>query len=201
MYPSRFAATLTAVILSVAPWAATAQNQSEGYKFLEAVRGEKITEVEEALNKPGSVVINAKDVAKGDTALHIVVDTGNAQYLGYLLGRGAAPNVRNNAGIAPIVMAANKGRADLVALFVRYKANVNYGNSNGETALIAATRRRDLQLIRTLLDAGANPDQPDLLAGMSARDYAAQDTRSPAVARELADAPKQQKRAVAGPKF
>lgn len=192
-------ALIAAALLATVP--ATAQQQSEGYKFLEAVKGEKIDEINTMLNKPGSVVINTRNISDGNTALHLVVASGNAQYLAYLLSRGAVPNVRNNAGIAPIVLAANKGRADLVGLFLQYKANVNYGNSNGETALIAATRRRDLQLIRILLDAGANPDQPDLLAGMSARDYAAQDTRSPAVAKELADAPKQKKAAVAGPKF
>lgn len=195
---SRFA--VAAILLSLAP-AAQAQNQSEGYKFLEAVRGEKGNEVEEMLNKPGSVVINTRSISDGETALHVVVKSGNADYLPYLLSRGANPNVRDNAGNAPIVLAADKGRDDLVQAFIKYKANVNYGNSNGETALIVAVRRRNLPLIRTLLEAGANPDQPDLLAGMSARQYAAEDTRAPAVAKELANAAKKPTAAVSGPKF
>jgi ankyrin repeat protein len=191
---------LATILLSLAP-AAQAQNQSEGYKFLEAVRGEKGNEIEEMLNKPGSVVINTRSVTDGETPLHVVTKAGNADYLNYLLSRGANPNVRDNAGTAPLVLAADRGREDLVRAFIKYKANVNYGNSNGETALIKAVRRRDLALIRTLLEAGANPDQADLLAGMSARDYAAQDTRAPAVAKELAATPIKPKAAVSGPRF
>ena len=191
---------LTAALVLLAP-VAQAQNQSEGYKFLEAVRGEKGKEVEDMLNRPGSVVINTRSVTDGETALHVVTKSGNGDYLAYLLSRGANPNVRDNAGTAPLVLAADRGREDLVQTFIKYKANVNYGNSNGETALIVAVRRRNLPLIRTLLDAGANPDQADLLTGMSARAYAAQDTRTPAVARELEAAPKKPKAAVSGPKF
>ena len=195
-------ALFAAILLLAQP--ALAQNQSEGFKFLEAVKGDEpkdLQTMEELLNKPGSVVINARSITTGETALHVVVKTGKLDYLAYLLSRGANPNVRDNAGVAPIVLAAGRKRQDMVQKFITYKANVNYASSNGETALIAAVKARDLALIRMLLDAGANPDQADLLAGMSARDYATQDTRAPAVAKELAAAPKQAKRAVAGPKL
>lgn len=193
-------ATAAAFLLAV-PTLASAQQQSEGYKFLEAVKNEKGSDVEQALNKPGTTVINTRSVSTGETALHIVVENGSETYLTFLLQRGANPNVRDNAGNAPIVMAANKGRNDLVERFIAGKANVNYGNSNGETALIAAVRRRDLSMIQSLLAAGADPDQPDLLAGQSARDYAKLDTRSPAVAKALADAPKAKRAVVSGPKL
>ena len=48
----------------------------------------------------------------------------------------------------------------------------------GETALIVAVQQRQLPMVRTLLAAGANPDKADSAAGLSARDYAARDTRS-----------------------
>lgn len=192
---------LAAALIAALPGLASAQQQSEGYKFLEAVRNEKGSDVEELLSKPGTTVINARSATNGETALHVVIQNGSGVYLTYLLQHGANPNVRDNAGTAPIVLAATRGRNDLIDQLIAGKANVNYGNSNGETALIVAVRRRDLAMIHTLLAAGADPDQADLLSGQSARDYAKLDARSPAVAKELADAPKVKRAAVAGPKF
>ena len=62
-------------------------------------------------------------------------------------------------------------------------------------------QRRDSEMVRTLLKAGADPDQRDILAGRSARDYATQDLRNPLIAQMLAEAPKMTKKAVAGPKL
>lgn len=201
-FRSAFAAALLAVpLIAVAAAPAAAQQQSEGYKFLDAVKNEKGSDVEQMLNKPGTTVINTRSITTGETAMHIVVQNGSETYLSFLLAKGANPNVRDNVGNAPIVMAANRGRNDLVERLIAGKANVNFSNSNGETALIAAVRRRDLTMIQTLLAAGADPDQADLLAGQSARDYAKLDTRSPAVAKALADAPKAKRRAVSGPKL
>jgi ankyrin repeat protein len=48
----------------------------------------------------------------------------------------------------------------------------------GETALIIAVQQRQLPMVQMLLAAGANPDKTDNAAGLSARDYAARDSRS-----------------------
>ena len=81
------------------------------------------------------------------------------------------------------------------------KANTNLANASGETPLIIAVHRRDADMVRLLLAAGADPDQTDTLAGKSARDYAALDTRSTAISRQFADAPRKIKRSVAGPRL
>ena len=62
-------------------------------------------------------------------------------------------------------------------------------------------QRRDLGLVRTLLAAKADPDQRDIIAGLSARDYATRDTRTPALAKIFADTPKVNRASVAGPKL
>ncbi|WP_260597228.1 ankyrin repeat domain-containing protein [Sphingomonas endolithica] len=190
-----------AATLFILPVAAQAQGtQSEGYKFLEAVRSEKGNDIVEMLNKPGTTVINARSVTSGESALHIVVQNGNAEYLSFLLSRGANPNVRDNDGNTPLLLAAGKGRTDLVEKLLAGKANVNLGNASRETALIRAVQRRDLQMVQTLLTAGADADQVDL-SGTSARDYAKRDGRSPAIIKAIDEAPKKPKAAVAGPKF
>jgi hypothetical protein len=194
----RFLAPL-ALLLLAAP--AAAQQQSQSYKFLEAVRKADGSAVTSMLDQPGQTVINARDVTTGEGALHIVVKRGDATYARFLLARGADANLRDGRGETPLLLAIQFGQGELVDILIQSKANVNLPGSGGETPLIRAVQRRDLELVRTLLAAGANPDQTDNVAGMSARDYAAADARAVAIAKLLAETPKKTPRAVAGPRL
>ncbi|OQW46160.1 MAG: hypothetical protein A4S16_11605 [Proteobacteria bacterium SG_bin6] len=186
------------LLLASAP--AVAQlGQSDGYKFLEAVKEAKGAEATELLTKPGTTVINHKDYNSGETALHIVAKRGDALWTRFLLQKGADPNTRDGRGNTPMMVAITVGASDLVPILIAGKANVNLANQSGETPLIRAVQRRDVQLVGVLLKAGANPDQPDNLAGRSARDYAIDDTRYPQLAEAFKDVPKRSSRGVAGP--
>ena len=100
---SRF--LLPAVIVAiVAPTAASAQF-SESFNFLKAVRERDGSKVTAALNKPGSVMINTRDAASGETPLHIVAAGRDALWLGFLLQRGANPDARNANGETPLMLA------------------------------------------------------------------------------------------------
>jgi len=202
-YRFRFASSLAAAgWLIAAGGLANAQlGQSSGYKFLEAVRNAKGDEVTSLLNQPGTTVVNTKDYSSGETALHIVAKRGDATYTRFLLQKGANPNLRDGRGNTPLMTAVSAGAEPLIAILIAGKANVNIGNAAGETPLIRAVQLRDLQMVRELIAAGADPDQADSLAGMSARDYANSDTRTPALAKLFEEAPKRDRRAVAGPKL
>lgn len=186
-------------LVAAAPLAA--QFQSEGYKFLQAVKEAKNNDVITALNKPGSQLVNTKDVTTGEAALHITVKRGDVPYTTFLLQKGADPNIRDGKGNTPMILAIDSGHGELVPLLLSGKASPNLGNASGETPLIRAVQRRDLGLVRELLTANADPDQRDVIAGSSARDYAQRDTRAPAIAKLLADAPRRPKAAVSGPKL
>ncbi|WP_254605231.1 ankyrin repeat domain-containing protein [Sphingomonas bacterium] len=185
--------------LAAAP--APAQFQSESYKFLTAIKDGKGDDVITALNKPGNTIVNTRDASTGETALHIVVKRGDAAYVNFLLSRGADPNARDGKGNTPLLLAVNGGNEGLIQLLADGKANPNLGNTSGETPLIIAVQRRDLAMVRDLLAIGADPDQPDVIAGKSARAYATQDPRNTAVAKVIADTPKKARRAVAGPRL
>ena len=172
---------------------------SAGYQFLEAVRDAKSDDVINILDKPGSRIIDTQDPNTGEGALHIVVKRGDSKYLRYLLQKGANPNLKDNRGNTPLILAVVAGQSELVPILIEGKANTNLGNSGGETPLIMAVQRRDLDLIRLLVDAGADPDQTDNLAGKSARDYAREDTRNPAMTKYFDTIPKKQRRTVSGP--
>lgn len=178
---------------------AAAQQQSASYKFLQAVRSGDGNTVTQLVEQPGQRIVNTRDVTSGETALHIVVKRGDATYLRYLLAKGADPNIRDNAGNTPMMLAVQEGEPGLIDILALVKANANLGNSGGETPIIRAVQRRDLALVRSLLAAGANPDQSDHVAGMSARDYAKADPRAAPILKVLAETPAAKPRAVSGP--
>ncbi|CAN5835282.1 hypothetical protein BH11PSE6_BH11PSE6_25970 [soil metagenome] len=198
MIARTFGIALVAALLGTAI-PVQAQNQSEGYKFLQAVKDSKGTDVEKMLNVPGTTVLNTREVSTGEGALHIVVKRGDATYLRFLLAKGADPNIRDGRGNTPMMLAAGLGAIDLVDALIARKANVNLANASGETPLIRAVQRRDLGLARSLIAAGADPDQADVIAGKSARDYALEDNRATAMAKLMQETPKKARRAVSGP--
>ena len=188
-----------ALVLAAAP--AAAQQQSQSYKFLEAVRKADGNTVTSMLDQPGQTIINTRDVSSGDGALHIVARRGDATYLRFLLARGADVNMRDRQGNTPMMIAVETGNPELVDILAKARANANLGNGGGETPLIRAVQRRDLALVRAVLAAGGNPDQTDNVAGLSARDYATTDARAGAIAKLIDETPKKTTRAVAGPRL
>jgi len=201
MFLRRLSIALTPVLL-VLPAAASAQlSQSDGYKFLEAIRSANGDDVNKLLNKPGTTVINTKDYSSGETALHIVAKRGDELYTRFLLQKGANPNLRDAKGNTPLLTAITAGKDEIVAILIKGKANVNLGNHGGETPLIRAVLLHNSGIVRDLLAAGADADQPDNLAGKSARDYAlAAEKRWPQLAALFADIPKRDRRALVGPR-
>jgi ankyrin repeat protein len=159
--------TAFALVLS-AP--AAAQFQSEGYKFLEAVKDREGDVATEMLNKPGTQVINTRDITSGDTGLHLVVQRRDVLWIRFLLQRGADPNIRNKKGVSPIQLATAMGFTDGVEALIKGGANVNVSDQTGETPLIAAVHQRNPELVRVLLAQGADPDHNDN-SGRSARQY------------------------------
>jgi ankyrin repeat protein len=199
MFARSIRLALVAAIVATAPGVASAQRFSEGYTFLKAVRDADGSKVTEILNQPGVSIVNTKDQETGEGALHIVAKRGDTAYLRFLLQRDANPNLQDKRGNTALIVAVNQAFGEGVDVLITYKADVNLGNASGETPLILAVQARNLDLARTLLAAGGDPDRADVVAGMSARDYAKRDGRSPAMTKLLADAPKVAKRASSGP--
>lgn len=158
---------------------------SESYNFLKAVKERDGEEATKFLNKPGSVIVNTRDVTSGETALHIAVARRDSTWAQFLLQKGANPDIRDKQGITPLILATQLRFIDGVVIILAKKAKVDETNNQGETALIRAVHLRDSELVRILLSKGANPDLPDTLAGLSARDYATRDRRASAVLAEI----------------
>jgi len=149
---------------------AAAQFQSEGYKFLEAVKDRKGDEATDMLSKPGTQIVNTRDITSGDTGLHIVVARSDVLWVRFLLQRGADPNIRNKKGITPLQLATSLSFTDGVEALIKGGASVNVSDQTGETPLISAVHARNVAMVRLLLEKGADPDHNDN-SGRSARDY------------------------------
>jgi ankyrin repeat protein len=173
------------MVLALAVPAAGQQGFSDSFTFLKAVRerdGEKVTNL---VAEPGSIVINTRDRGSGEGALHIVVKGRDLNWLVFLLGKGARPDLQTNRGETPLTLAAQIGWVEGAEQLLAQRASVNLANGRGETPLILATQRRDLAMVRLLLARGADPKRTDNVAGMSALDYARQDPRAGTVLKLL----------------
>lgn len=154
---------------------------SDSYNFLKAVDERDGNEAAKYLDEPGSVIVNTKRDGTGETALHIVVARRDETWLSYLLQKGANPNLADRKGVTPLMLATQLGFIEGAARLIKNKASVDGTNRSGETPLIRAVQLRNPEMVRLLLKSGANPDKRDAVAGLSAREYAAQDGRNSAI--------------------
>ncbi|MFM7376925.1 MAG: ankyrin repeat domain-containing protein [Erythrobacter sp.] len=159
----------SAIVLALAAPLA-AQFKSEGYEFLEAVKESEGDKATEMLSKPGTQIVNTRDITSGDTGLHIAVARSDLLWVRFLLQRGADPNIRNKKGSTPLQMATALGFTEGVGALIKGGASVEIADQTGETPLITAVHARNVALVRLLLEKGADPDRNDN-SGRSARNY------------------------------
>jgi ankyrin repeat protein len=182
-----------------------AQEYSEALNFLEAVRGRDGAKVQAIISNPSSNAINARDGRTGEGALHFLVQERNLDWLAFLLGSGARPDLQSNDGTTALALAARLGWVDGATQLLARGARVDLANSRGETPLILAVQARQLPpaerlaMVRLLLSQGADPRRQDNFAGYSALDYARQDSRGADLLRVLEEKPAGARATAIGP--
>ena len=82
-----------------------------------------------------------------------------------LLRHGGNPNLldkghRYRPEWTPLLFAISERRPKNVFLLIAASADVNYATKRGWTPLGGARRNKDWRVFESLLDAGANPNQP-----------------------------------------
>ena len=197
------AASICAAALAFVPGASVAQGigGNGGFSFLSAVKERDGNKATELLNAPGSTVVDTRD-DRGEGALHILARGRDNVWLGFLLGKGANPNLQTNSGESPLLLAARIGWLEGADRLLRSGAKPDLANRLGETPLIVAVQARQLPMARRLLEAGANPDKRDNASGRSARDYAKLSDRGGDLTKMIAStAVKAKPKTVAGPKL
>jgi ankyrin repeat protein len=191
---------MAAMALAVGAMPASAQNFSNGYAFIKAVKDRDGDKVTSFLATPGTTVTSAKEQPTGNGALHIVTLDRDATWLNFLASKGVKVDQRNSEGFTPLAMAAQLGWLEGAELLARRGANLNIQNNRGETPLILAVQKRDVPMVRLLLARGANVKITDNVAGYSALDYAKQDGRAAPILK-LLEAPTKPDKPMQGPKL
>jgi ankyrin repeat protein len=191
-----------ALALAIMPVSLGAQglgpNASEGEAFLSAVKEGNTNKAVELVSQPGSRVANYKGY-DGSTPLLVVTKKRELQWVGFLLNKGADPNVGDSNGDTPLIVAAGIGFEEAAAYLINRGAKVDLANRQGQTALGRAVQARQPRMVEQMLRAGANPDKPDRVTGYTPRDYAKRDTRNPQLLKLIETVKPAAKKPVAGP--
>jgi ankyrin repeat protein len=108
----------------------------------------------------------------GDTPLILAAKNGDAPALAILLDHGASTEAQNDDGDTALITAIAQGNnTPAMVTLIDRTANLDTTNNNDSTALIEAATRGYLDVVRRLLEKGADPGIKDT-DGMTALDWA-----------------------------
>lgn len=117
-----------------------------------------VSEVEALLSRGADA--NEKDV-HGLTPLVRASRRGHVGVVKSLLAGGADPNLMDGPatrpGWTPLMNAVHKGQLPVVRLLIAAGADVGRAGADGTTALMLASGEESAEMVRVLLDAGADP--------------------------------------------
>ena len=178
-------AIFTALSVVAAPVAAQSLTTA-GYDFTEAVKKRDGNKAIQLLDSRPTGFVDTKD-ENGNTGLIISINRSDEQWTGFLLNRGADPNLSGQGGDTPLIAAARVGFEPAVEWLLSAGAKVDGTNRMGETPLIIAVQQHRIPIVRLLLAQGADPDKADHAAGYSARDYATRDSRARDILKMIQD--------------
>ena len=123
--------------------------------------------------------------AQGQTTpLLQAVLTGERVAVQRVIASGADVNAANRYGVTPLVLAAQRGRGDLIELLLKAGASVKTAEAKlpeGQTLVMHAARTGDIASLRALITAGSNVNARETRTGTTAAIWAASGNRANAI--------------------
>ncbi|XP_050344611.1 ankyrin-3-like [Nymphalis io] len=107
-------------------------------------------------------IIDVQDF-DGDTPLHHAALSKQYEVLALLLYAGADPELKNDANYLPFHLACYRGCFDVVTTLYLFINDVNEVTINGDSPLILATQGFNDEIVKFLLERGADPDLKNFL--------------------------------------
>ena len=105
---------------------------------------------------------NIADKEHGMTALHVACVVGHLEVVDFLLSKGVHPDIGDNDGVTPLMVASYRGYYDIVKMLVsKCPSAVRSANSNGLTPLMYASVEGQVVIVQFLLMNGAQPNMAD----------------------------------------
>lgn len=106
----------------------------------------------------GSLNLNERTYAGDEQPLMLAIACGNEEAVDALITAGVDINKINRFGDSPLTLAAAYAPASLVEKILNAKPELDARQRGGMTALHLAAMRNDPQIMKLLLDRGANPN-------------------------------------------
>ena len=114
--------------------------------------------------------------ACGATLLHMAAIMNNYKLAQALISGGANPNAKNHLGQTPVFLAANWSSNEILSLLLNNGGDPNVNVDEGSkynTALMIAVVNKNIEGVKLLIKAGADPEYKNS-KGISAKSIAAE---------------------------
>ena len=125
-------------------------------KFLLAVEKGDHEAVKGLIEEGGGVNVNKGEMHTGNTPLWIAAGRGHLDMVQLLIAQGGDVAIASKDGSTPISIACKGNHTEIVTLLLDNGAAVN-GAQGGRSCLHNASAREYVELVRLLLDRGADP--------------------------------------------
>lgn len=109
------------------------------------------------------VDVNARREKDGATVLHLAVKAGSVGVVRLLIEHKADVSALDTSSCTPLHLATRQGYGLIVSQLLEAKADTAAPDTGGRTALADAVGSGDVEAMRRLLAAGAEPDPDDVL--------------------------------------
>jgi uncharacterized protein len=167
--PAGFLVGLALALLASTGTAEAKLNLFGDLPIVEAVREGSLDDTKKAIIDGASVQSRAAD---GTPVIVLAVGAGNLDIVKVLIENGARPDDRaKKDDTSALTLAAARGELEIVAYLLDHKADIDLPGALRETALIKATRALHNDVVKLLLERGANADETDA-SGATALDIA-----------------------------
>ncbi|HKO35656.1 MAG TPA: ankyrin repeat domain-containing protein [Pyrinomonadaceae bacterium] len=110
---------------------------------------------------PGTLDINASDMATGTSALAYAIANGNLNMVHILISAGASPNSVNQEGETPLMHLPSAAPVEFVHKLIELGFDVRARDNSGRTVLMNLARSSNLAVVKELIAAGAKIDERD----------------------------------------
>lgn len=156
---ARNAAFSFALALAAAGSAQAKLNLFGDLPIVEAIKEGSLDATKTAIIDGASVHARAAD---GTPVIVLAVNERSIEIVKLLIENGARPDDRSKKDeTSPLTLAAANGDLEIVTYLLDHKADVDLPGALRETALIKATRAHHNDVIKLLLERGANTDDTD----------------------------------------
>lgn len=126
------------------------RNDRECTSLMKAIINRRDPKIIHALLNAGAdIIVNVKD-NRGNTALLLASNFGQAENVARLIEAKAEINLQNNDGNTPLIVAASGGYTEIVEDLLQHRANVNLRNKQNHSASMEAASKGHKELAKYL---------------------------------------------------